>query len=292
MREITIFNKSHSIHEIREYFHNEKKPFIVRNVIKSKINLDFLIDKFKEEKVISLNPNSDKEILSVGSLIQKVKNGKKYRLRANTKLGNKICKYIDTSFIKNIKNQKKHLFDYLLSFGKTSRQKTLFMSTKDCTFTKHSHIISGLILHLDGKKTWYISNKRESFLSIKYKSLLNPNPLYVTDKKPNEEISFNLNPGDLLYMPAYWFHYTISHDTNISYSYFFTEPIKYYLTKTFIMFTYQAVTNPIFSLVKALKKEPEEHIYDRDDILKKCKKIRNRIKRNEALKFFKENDYS
>ena len=62
------------------------------------------------------------------------------------------------------------------------------MSTKDCTFTKHSHIISGLIMHLDGKKTWYISNKRESFLSIKYKSFLNPNPLYVTDKRPSEEI--------------------------------------------------------------------------------------------------------
>ena len=123
MREITIFNKSHSIREIREYFHNEKKPFIVRNVIKSKINLDFLIDKFKEEEVISLNPNSDKEILSVASLIKKVKNGKKYRLRANTKLGNKVSQYIDTSFIENIKNQKKHLFDYLLSFGKTSRQK-------------------------------------------------------------------------------------------------------------------------------------------------------------------------
>ena len=90
MQEITIFNKSHSIHEIREYFRIEKKPFIVRNVIKSKINLDFLNDKFKKDTVISLNPNSDKEILSVGSLIQKVKNGKKYRLRANTKLGNKM----------------------------------------------------------------------------------------------------------------------------------------------------------------------------------------------------------
>ena len=203
-----------------------------------------------------------------------------------------MCKYIDTSFIKSIKNQKKHLFDYLLSYGKTSRQKTLFMSTKDCIFTKHSDIISGLILHLDGKKTWYISNNRESFFSIKYKSLLNPNPLYVTDKRPDEEISFNLNPGDLLYMPAYWFHYTISHATNISYSYFFTEPIKYYLTKTFVMFAYQALTNPIFSLVKALKEEPEEHIYDRSDIVKKCKKIRNRNERNEALKFFKDNDYS
>ena len=76
MQEITIFNKSHSIHEIREYFRNEKKPFIVRNVIKSEINLDFLNDQFKKEKGISLNPNSDKGILSVGSLIKKVKNGK------------------------------------------------------------------------------------------------------------------------------------------------------------------------------------------------------------------------
>ena len=53
MQNITIFDKSHSIHEIREYFYNEKKPFIVRNVIKSEINLDFLNDKFKKEKVIS-----------------------------------------------------------------------------------------------------------------------------------------------------------------------------------------------------------------------------------------------
>ena len=292
MQEITIFNKSNSIHEIREYYQNKKKPFIVRNVMKSKINLDFLIEKFKEEEVVSLNPNSDKEILSVGNLIKKVKNGKKYRLRANTKLGNKVSKYIDTSFIEKIKNQKKHLFDYLLSFGATSRQKTLFMSTKDCTFTKHAHIISGLIFHLDGKKTWYVSNKRESFFSIKYKSLLNPNPLYVTDKTPEKEISFNLYSGDLLYMPAYWFHYTISHNTNISYSYFFTESIQYYLTKTFTMFIYQAITNPIFSLVKAIRKEPEEHIYDREDILRRCNKIKKISTRNEALRFFKENDYS
>ena len=106
MQDITIFNKSHSTHEIREFFHNEKKPFIVRNIIKSKINLDFLNDKFEEEDVISLDPNSNKEVLSVGILIKKIKNGKKYRLRANTKLGNKVCKYIDTSFIINIKTKK------------------------------------------------------------------------------------------------------------------------------------------------------------------------------------------
>ena len=292
MDKIRIFNQSSSISEIKRYFKKEKKPFIVRNVINSKINLDFLLEKFKNDEVISLNPNSYKEILSVDSLVNKIKNGKKYRLRANTKLGNKITKHIDTSFIEKIKNQKKHIFDYLLSFGTTSRQNTLFLSTKNCTFTKHAHIISGLILHLDGNKTWYISDKREPFFSIKYKSLLNPNPLYVTDKNPKEEISFNLNSGDLLYMPAYWFHYTVSHSTNISYSYFFTESIKYYLTKAFLMFIYQAITNPIFSLIKAIRKEPEEHIYDREDIINRCHKINDISKRNEAIKFFKDNDYS
>ena len=292
MKSIKIFTSNTSIEEIKSYFQKEKKPFIVKKIINPNIDLDFLFKKFKNEKIISLNPNSDKETLSVSELIFKIKNGEKYRLRANTKLGNKITQYIDTSFIDKIKNQKKHIFDYALSFGKTTRQETLFVSTKDCTFAKHGHVISGLILHLNGEKTWYISNKKEPFFSIKYKSLLNPNPLYVTDKQPHQEIALTLEPGDLLYMPAYWFHYTVSHSTNISYSYFFTEPITYYLSKTLLMFTYQAITNPIFSLIKAIRKEPEEHIYDRDDILKRCNKIRNDSERKIAKKFFKDNDYS
>ena len=166
------------------------------------------------------------------------------------------------------------------------------MSTKDCTFAKHAHIISGFILHLDGKKTWYVSNYRDPFLSIKYKSLLHPNPLYVTEKDLTKEISFELSPGDLLYMPAYWFHYTISQSTNISFSYFFTEPISYYLSKTFIMFAFQAITNPIFSIMKAIKKDSEEHIFERKDLIKRCEKILNLTKRNEALEFFRRNDYS
>jgi len=292
MESIKTFHESSPFNEIEYYFKIIKKPFIVRNIIDSHINLDFLMSKFKDEEVISLNPNSDKEVLTISKLIDKISEGEKYRLRANTKIGNKITRYIDTTFIKKIKNKKKNIFDYFLSFGKTSRQKTFFLSTKNCTFTKHAHIISGLIIHLNGKKTWYISKSREKFFSIKYKSLLSPNPLYVTDKNPKNEISFTLNPGDLLYMPAYWFHYTISHDTNISYSHFFTESIWYYISKTFLMFTYQTITNPFLSLVKAIRKEPEEHIYDREDIIKRCNKISNTCKRNEAMKFFKDNDYS
>ncbi|MDA8753868.1 trigger factor family protein, partial [Candidatus Marinimicrobia bacterium] len=116
---------------------------------------------------------------SIKKFSKKVKNGEKYRLRANTKIGNKLSRYIDTSLLESLKGNVFRPFDYLLSFGKTSRQKTLFLSTKNCTFTKHAHIISGLILHLEGEKTWYISKKREKFSDIKYKRLLHPNPLYV-----------------------------------------------------------------------------------------------------------------
>jgi ribosomal protein L16 Arg81 hydroxylase len=225
-------------------------------------------------------------------LIQKIKNGEKYRLRANTKIGNQISEYIDTQFLTTLKGNLKRPFDFLLSIGKTSRQRTLFLSTKDCTFTKHAHIISGLIIHLYGEKTWYISDEREDFYPIKYKRLLHPNPLYVTDKNKKREIAFNLRPGDLLYMPAYWFHYTESHGVNISYSHFFTEPISYYFRKTFLMFAFQTITNPIQAVIKAIRREPEEHIYDREDIIKRCNKIKNKEERQEALNFFKVNDFS
>jgi len=292
LESIKIYQKSSSFHEIEHHFHNVKEPFIVKNIINPKVDLNFLEKKFKNENVLSLNPNSDKELISMYKLIQKVTAGQKYRLRANTKIGNYLIQYIDTTFIHRLKKNKKHLFDFFLSLGKTSRQHTLFLSTKNCTFTKHAHIISGLIIHLDGEKTWYISKTRDKFSSIKYKNLLNPNPLYVTVKNPSNEIKFNLNPGDLLYMPAYWFHYTISHDTNISYSHFFTESIWYYFSKTFLMFIYQAITNPILALVKAIRREPEEHIYDRENIIKRCNRINNLSSRQEALQFFKDSDYS
>ena len=75
-------------------------------------------------------------------------------------------------------------------------------------------------------------------------------------------------------MPAYWFHYAISQSTNISFSYFFTEPISYYLSKTFIMFAFQAITNPIFSIMKAIKKQIPRSISLKERIiLKGVKKL-------------------
>ena len=292
MDSIRTFTKSDNIRDIKHFFNNKKMPFILKNYLNVNIDLDFLEHHYGNQNVITLNKNSDKTNLTMSSFIQKIKNGDKYRLRANTKLGNRIKDNIDISYQKKIRNNKKTMMDYVLSLGKTSRQHTLFVSSKDCTFTKHGHIISGFILQLHNSKDWYISKSREKFSTIRYKSFLHPNPLYVTDKNTEEEIKIKLEEGDILYMPPYWFHYTISTETNISYSYFFTESIAYYLKNTFLMFTYHLITNPFHSFLKAVKQEPEEHIYDRKGITNRCNKIRNIDERKKALTFFKENDYS
>ena len=223
---LKVFTWEDNIKLIENYFLNIKKPFIIKGIVKSSVNLNFLDENYINTEVICLNPKSEKEKLQISYLIKKVRNGEKYRLRANTIIGNKISKYIDSFFIKKLTSTIFSPLDLLLSFGKTSRQKTLFLSTKGCTFTKNAHIISGLIVYLEGKKTWYISKTREKFSIIKYKSLLHPNPLYVTNKSLNDEFKVVLEPGDLLYMPAYWFHYTVSHGKNLSYSYFFTKSIR------------------------------------------------------------------
>ncbi|MBT3590954.1 MAG: hypothetical protein HOK52_09400 [Candidatus Marinimicrobia bacterium] len=290
--QIQTFNPVTDLDKIQHYFNVDKKPFVIRNVINSNVDLKYLGKHFGHQNVIALNDNSDKETLLMAELIDKINLGKKYRLRANTKLGNLLVPQLDTTYLEKIKGSGSHLFDHLLSFGKTSRQHTLFLSTRDCTFAKHAHIISGLIIHLYGQKTWYVSKSYDSFGSIKYKRLVYPNPLYITDKNPTNEIAFTVGPGDMIYMPAYWFHYTHSDDVNISYNHFFTEKIQYYLNRTLLMFLYQSFTNPIHSFIKAVRNEPEEHIFDRQQVIDNCNKIKNDIQRQKALIFFRDNDYS
>ena len=141
-------------------------------------------------------------------------------------------------------------------------------------------------------KKWYLSKTRDDFWKVKYKRVIFPTPLYISDKKIKNENVVTLDPGDIIYIPAYWFHYTTSDNTNISYSHFFTEPISYYLKNTFLMLVYQAITNSIYSFFLAIKQEPEKNIFHKHDLIHRCNKIRNKEKRLEALEYFKNNDYS
>ena len=290
--DIKLFNNKTDINEIRNYFNNIKKPFVIRNAVKSKIDASYLNNYFGDQNITFLNDQSEKENLKLSEFIQKINSGSQYRLRANTKIGNLIVDHIDTKYIQQIKNKKKHFLDYLLSFGKTSRQHTLFLSTKDCVFAKHAHITSGLIIQLHESKTWYLSKTRDDFWKVKYKRVIFPTPLYIIDKKIKHEHVVTLDPGDMLYIPAYWFHYTTSKNTNISYSHFFTEPMFYYLKYSFLMMVYQAITNSIYSFILAMKQEPEENIFHKHDLIHRCNKIRNEKKRLEALEYFRSNDYS
>jgi len=287
-----IFHNTTDIKEIKHYFDNIKKPFVIKNAVNSRIDVSYLNNYFGDQKITFLNDQSEQENLKLSDFIEKIDSGSKYRLRANTKIGNLIVDHIDTSYIQKIKNTKKRFLDYLLSFGKTSRQHTLFLSTKDCVFAKHAHVTSGLIIQLHESKKWYLSKTRDNFWQVKYKRVIFPTPLYIIDKKINNEDVVTLDPGDMIYIPAYWFHYTTSKNTNISYSHFFTEPMSYYLKNAFLMLAYQSITNSIYSFVLAIQQEPEENIFHKHNLIHKCNKIRNKEKRLEALEYFRSNDFS
>ena len=287
-----IFHNTTDIKEIKHYFDNIKKPFVIKNAVNSRIDVSYLNNYFGDQNITFLNDQSEQENLKLSDFIEKIDSGSKYRLRANTKIGNLIVDHIDTSYIQKIKNTKKRFLDYLLSFGKTSRQHTLFLSTKDCVFAKHAHVTSGLIIQLHESKKWYLSKTRDNFWQVKYKRVIFPTPLYIIDKKINNEDVVTLDPGDMIYIPAYWFHYTTSKNTNISYSHFFTEPMSYYLKNSFFMLAYQAITNSIYSFVLAIQQEPEENIFHKHNLIHKCNKIRNKEKRLEALEYFRSNDFS
>lgn len=287
-----IFHNTTDIKEIKHYFDNIKKPFVIKNAVNSRIDVSYLNNYFGDQNITFLNDQSEQENLKLSDFIEKIDSGSKYRLRANTKIGNLIVDHIDTSYIQKIKNTKKRFLDYLLSFGKTSRQHTLFLSTKDCVFAKHAHVTSGLIIQLHESKKWYLSKTRDNFWQVKYKRVIFPTPLYIFDKKINNEDVVTLDPGDMIYIPAYWFHYTTSKNTNISYSHFFTEPMSYYLKNTFLMLAYQSITNSIYSFVLAIQQEPEENIFHKHNLIHKCNKIRNKEKRLEALEYFRSNDFS
>ncbi len=286
------FHNTTDIKEIKHYFDNVKKPFVIKNAVNSRIDVSYLNNYFGDQHITFLNDESEQENLKFSDFIEKIDSGSKYRLRANTKIGNLIVDHIDTRYIQKIKNKKKHFLDYLLSFGKTSRQHTLFLSTKDCVFAKHAHITSGLIIQLHESKKWYLSKTRDDFWQVKYKRVIFPTPLYILDKKIKHENVFTLEPGDMLYIPAYWFHYTTSKNTNISYSHFFTEPMSYYLKNSFLMLAYQVITNSIYSFVLAIQQEPEKNIFHKHDLIYKCNRIKNKEKRLEALEYFRSNDFS
>ena len=227
--------------ELKKAF-DRKCPFVVRNagVNLHSVNIDFLRKNFPDHETHTFNPQSTSESMNLGKLLEKVLAGGKYRLRSEPRLGKKLRPFFDEAFLQGLRLHQRSFLDSLLRIGGKSH--TVFLSTPGCEMTKHCHVTSGFIMQLDGCKTWHISNER--FSQTRFTRLY---PYaYLTDKNPRVEYQVILKPGDLLYIPAYWFHYTESDEVNFSFNFFFGEEISVYLRgfrRTF--FLYDLLTKPL-----------------------------------------------
>ena len=50
--DIKLFNNKTDINEIRNYFNNIKKPFVIRNAVKSKIDASYLNNYFGNQNIV------------------------------------------------------------------------------------------------------------------------------------------------------------------------------------------------------------------------------------------------
>ena len=55
MESIKTFTKSDNIEEIKQFFLNKHKPFVIKNYVNSNIDLDFLEKNYGKNEVIILD---------------------------------------------------------------------------------------------------------------------------------------------------------------------------------------------------------------------------------------------
>jgi hypothetical protein len=210
--------------ELKRAF-KRKHPFVIKDseVNLEGVDIDFLRKHFSDYQTHTFNPDCVSETMHLGKMIDKVLRGGKYRLRSEPGLGKKLRRFFNQDFLDKLRLNQSSMLDHLLWLG--GKNHTVFLSTPGCEMTKHCHITSGFIMQVDGKKTWYISN--ESFFETKFRRLYPY--VYLTEKNKKREFKVVLEPGDLLYIPSYWFHYTESDEVNFSYNFFFGEKAWVYL---------------------------------------------------------------
>ena len=267
--------------QIRKTF-EEKMPFVILNAGQNphNVDVDFIKANFSELQVTSFNPESNSEHIQLGDLLSRIKNGEKYRLRADVFLGRRLEKFFNTTFFDSIRNNARTLMDMVLHFF-AKKKWAIFLSTPSCKMSNHAHVNSTFVIQLEGRKTWHLSFK--TLEEIEHKDLYPYD--FLAEKHPQEELELTLEPGQVLYLPAYWFHYTDTSDVSLSMHYLFAEPMKYYLSRSIRrLFFYEVFKRPIGMLKLALSKNNEIGFGDKALWLK--------TKTTEELSFLKQNDYS
>ena len=266
---------------IRETF-KRKVPFIIENAQQNPHNVDlaYLEKHHSDLNVTCFNPESHSEHTTLGPLLQRIKAGEKYRLRADVFLGRQLGALFQAKYFQKIRNYAFTLMDMILHFF--ARKKwAVFLSTPSCKMSNHAHINSVFVVQLEGRKTWHLDFR--GLEDIEHKDLYPYD--FLAEKHPTDELEITLEPGQVLYLPAYWFHYTDTDEVTLSMHYLFAEPMSYYFRPAIRpLFFYELFRRPLGMMKLALARNNEIGFGD--------KALWQKTKNDSELKFLEQNDYS
>ena len=267
--------------EIQQAF-DKKIPFVITNAGQNPhgIDVEFMQENLGDLDVTCFNPESNSEHIQLGTLLTRIKRGEKYRLRADAILGDRLAQYFNLDYFDKIRRYARTLLDVILHvFAK--KKWAIFLSTPSCKMSNHAHVNSTFVVQLEGRKTWHLD-----FLgmdAIEHKDLYPYD--FLAEKHPERELELTLEPGQVLYLPAYWFHYTDTEEVTLSMHYLFAEPLSYYFRAAVRpLFFYELLKRPFGMIKLALARNNEIGFGD--------KKKWQKTKTPAQLAFLKQNDYS
>ena len=95
-----------------------KVPFIIENADQNPhgVDLDFLAENYPDQLVTCFNPESNSEHIQLDDLVEHIKAGEKYRLRADVVLGRCLDRFFDTDYFDKIRGYAVTLMDLVLHF--------------------------------------------------------------------------------------------------------------------------------------------------------------------------------
>ena len=259
-----------------------KTPFIIENAGQNPHHVDmaFIEERFPDLQVTCFNPESNSEHIQLDDLLGRIKRGEKYRLRADVFLGRRLDRFFKTDYFDRIRGYARTLMDLILHFF-AGKKWAIFLSTPECKMSNHAHINSVFVIQLEGRKTWHLDFR--GLDEIEHKDLYPYD--FLAEKEPNRELELTLEPGQVLYLPAYWFHYTDTDEVTLSMHYLFAEPMSYYFRPAIrSLFFYELFKRPLGMMKLALARNNEIGFGD--------KRKWQRTKTEAQLSFLMQNDYS
>ncbi|HAN31865.1 MAG TPA: hypothetical protein DCQ06_09740 [Myxococcales bacterium] len=265
-----------------EAHYKAKIPFVITGADINPHGIDsaHLRDNYGDLQVSCFSPSCTSQKIELEQMFERIAAGDKYRLRADIPLGRCLEGFFSARFFEKIRSFRRSLMDLVLHT--LARKKwAVFLSTPGCKMSNHAHINSTFVIQLEGTKTWHLDFR--NLADIEHKDLYPYD--FLAEKRPTEEFSITMRPGNVLYLPAYWFHYTDTDTLSLSMHYIFAESMSYYLSpKIWPLFIYELIKRPFGMMRLALARDNEFGFGD------KLKWLRS--KSPKELAFLSQNDYS